>query len=158
MPSFVPNQPAFNPGVPLPPRPQQPYPQMQGQWDAWGNWHPIVERTATWKIPRNNTEGLIKFDGALSDYKNWKNRIRDHSSEGWTPWREILDMAATARKEHRMEELESCTWHGVPAHHLSADLWSFLLKWIGPTLYARRIKMELNIEGNGVELWRKLFL
>ena len=57
-----------------------------------------------------------------------------------------------------MEELRNYTWHGVLASHLSADLWSFLLRWIGPTLYLRRTKMGQNIEGNGFELWRKLFL
>ena len=40
---------------------------------------------------------------------------------------------------------------------LANDLWSFLLRWIGPTLYLRRTRMGPAIEGNGIELWRRLF-
>ena len=64
-------------------------------------------------------------------------------------------MAVAAKKEHLMSDLRTFTWYDVPADQLSSDLWSFLLRWIGPTLYVRRTKMGINIEGNGFELWRK---
>ena len=56
-----------------------------------------------------------------------------------------------------MEDLSGLYLFGVDAASLSGDLWSFLLRWIGPTLYLRRTKMSPQIEGNGLELWRKLF-
>ena len=46
---------------------------------------------------------------------------------------------------------------GVNGMGLTNDLWSFLLRWIGPTLYLRRTRMGPSIEGNGLELWRRLF-
>ena len=44
----------------------------------------------------------------------------------------------------------------VNAWDLSQDLWGFLLRWIGPKLYQRRTRMGQQIEGNGLELWRKI--
>ena len=49
------------------------------------------------------------------------------------------------------------TLFGVNAADLSSDVWSVLLRWIGPQLYMRRMKLSIDIEGNGLELWRKLF-
>ena len=86
-----------------------------------------------------------------------KNSARDHAAEEWPIRRDILDHAANADHELTMLELEKPTLGGLNAAHLSADLWSFLLRWVGPTLYLRRTKMGINIEGNGLELWRKLF-
>ena len=54
--------------------------------------------------------------------------------------------------------MERLTIFGVNAWDLATDFWSFLLKQIGPTLYARRMKFGANIEGNGLELWRKLYM
>ena len=138
--------------------PQAAYPQqtMAGSWDSWGNWQPSHHRPL-WKIPKQNTEGLFKFDGEMAQYKNWQNRVRDHASEEWPAWRDVLDHAATYKQELTMPYLQSTTLFGVNASHLSADLWSFLLRWIGPQLYMRRTKMGLNIEGNGLELWRRIY-
>ena len=49
------------------------------------------------------------------------------------------------------------TLHGVNALALANDLWSVLLRWLGPVLYQRRTKMGPGHEGNGLELWRRLF-
>ena len=56
-----------------------------------------------------------------------------------------------------MGKLNGLTFFGVSAHGLSSDLWSFLLRWLGPKLYPRRTRISLDVEGNGFELWRKLF-
>ena len=42
-------------------------------------------------------------------------------------------------------------------NRISGDLWGFLLRWIGPNLYLRRTKLAHDTEGNGLELWRRLF-
>ena len=44
----------------------------------------------------------------------------------------------------------------MPSESIASDLWSFLLRWIGPSLYSRRTKFSPQIEGNGLELWRTL--
>ena len=110
-----------------------------------------------WKISRKNMEGLFKFDGENDKYKPWRSRIRDHCSEEWSFWRDILDHAEKVPYELKTEALQNSQLFGVNAAALSADRWSFLLRWIGPILYLRRMKMAPNIEGNGLELWRKLF-
>ena len=103
------------------------------------------------------TEGLFKFDGNLAEYKAWKNRLRDHTAESWPPWRQVLDYFEKSPEALTTDYLNSVTVHGVNAMSLSADLWSFLLRWIGTTLYMRRTNMGFNIEGNGLELWRRLY-
>lgn len=40
---------------------------------------------------------------------------------------------------------------------LSLDLWNFISKRLGVTLYERRVTLASDIEGNGFELWRNLF-
>ena len=50
------------------------------------------------------------------------------------------------------------TLYGVNAWDMPSDLWSFLLKQIGPTLDSRRLKYGIGIEGNGLELRRQLNL
>ena len=72
-------------------------------------------------------------------------------------WRDVLDHAERVPYEITLPMLQNTHMCGVNGADLSADLWSFLLKWIGPTLYTRRMHIGLNIEGNGLELWRKLF-
>ena len=95
----------------------------------------------------NETEGLFKFDGKMEAYKPWKNRVRDHTSEDWPAWRQILDDVVKVPYELTHEVLQPIVLFGVPAAQLSADLWSFLLRWIGPTLYQRRTRMSPHIEG-----------
>ena len=129
--------------------------RQQQQHDPWSNWSPPTQRP-TWKIPRNNTEGLVKVDGRPQDYKNWHNRIRDHAADEWPHWRQILDHAARFPVELTPAVSSNMYLHGVNAWELSADLGSFLLKWVGPHLYAGRMQTGQQIEGNWLELWRML--
>ena len=129
----------------------------QGSWDPWASWtRPSEQGRPQWKINRKNTEGLVTFDGNLSHFRNWCSRIRDHAAEDWPEWRQVLDHASKLQFELTPDYLHKLPLFGVNAWQLSSDLWSFLLKWLGPTLYHRRMKMGHNIEGNGLELWRKL--
>ena len=95
------------------------------------------------------------FGGATESYRNWQNRIRDHAADEWPHWRYILDHAAKAPHELTQEQLQKMSLFNVNAWDLSQDLWSFLLRWIGPRLYQRRTRMGKQIEGNGLELWKK---
>ena len=133
------------------------YAHGQGSYDAYGNYNNPSHTRPFWKINRKETDGLFKFDGELANYRAWKSRIRDHAAEEWAAWRQILDHAETVGRELSMEELERTTLFGVNGALLSNDLWSFLLRWIGPTLYLRRTRMGPSAEGNGIELWRRLF-
>ena len=110
-----------------------------------------------WRIRRENADAMFKFDGELDRYRSWKNRIRDHASEYWPLWRTLLDQSAEAKSEIDWMTLQSMDFGCVTADHLSSDLWSFLLKWVGPNLYLRRTRIGSNIEGNGFELWRRFF-
>ena len=140
-------------GQPQRPFAQQPQASEQDPWSSWGTHSP---QRPPWKINRKNTDALTPFNGVLEHYRDWVARIRDHVSEDWAAWREILDHSAQAPEELRPEQLKRMTIYGVNAWDLASDLWSFLLKQIGPTLYARRMKFGVDIEGNGQDLWRKL--
>ena len=74
-----------------------------------------------WKISRKNMEGLFKFDGEGSQYRPWKSRIRDHCSEEWPQWRDVLDHAEKVPYELRTEQLQNMTLFGVNAAALSSD-------------------------------------
>ena len=97
----------------------------------------------------------FKFDGELSQHRPWKSRVRDHVAEDWQCWREILADIERWDGEITWPVLQGRVMFGVEAERRAADLWSFLLRWIGPTLYLHRTKMQQNIPGNGFELWRK---
>ena len=125
------------------------------QWDSWATCQGFGPRPL-WRISRKNTEGLFRFDGTQADFKAWKNRIRDHASEEWPFWREVIDHAAKLPYALTPDFRSSISLYGVNGMHLAWDLWSFLLRWIGPTMYIRRTKLSTDIEGNGLELWRKL--
>lgn len=127
----------------------------QGQWDAFDQYTNPNAQRPFWRINRKETEGLFKFDGGLSGYRAWKSLIRNHASEEGPAWRQILDHAEGFDRELSLEELKHITVFGVNGLLLTNDLWSFLLRWIGPTLYLRRKRMGPAIEGNGIELWRR---
>ena len=78
----------------------------------------------SWRISRKNTEGLFKFDGEIASYQSWKNRIRDHASEEWGSWREILDHAERVPHELKLEDLKYMNICGINGAQLSGDLWS----------------------------------
>ena len=69
-----------------------------------------------WRINRKETEGLFKFDGEDSNYRAWKSRIRDHASETWPVWRNILDDAENARHEMSFDKLATVNVHGDDWH------------------------------------------
>ena len=137
---------------------QQPQATEQDPWSSWGcqsgpsmggqrqqpqvsdqSWGAHNPQRPPWKINRKNTDALTPFNGVLEHYRDWAAWIRDHVSEDWASWREILDHSSQAPEELRPEQLKRLTIYGVNAWELSTDLWSFLLKQIGPTLYARRM-------------------
>lgn len=130
-------------------------------WDPYGNYAGYTsneQRPRTpWRINRQHSDGLFKFDGELQHYKAWKSRARDHASEDLPHWRQVLDHAEKCQTELKIEDLPDLTLFGVKAFQLTSDLWSFLLRWIGPTLYLGRTKLSPQIEGNGLELWRRMF-
>ena len=110
------------------------------------------ERPSILEDPADSHRRIFKFDGELSQYRAWKSRIRDHASEDWPQWKQVLDHAERAGKELKVEDLQNLTLCGVNAQSLSSDLWSFLLRWLGPTLYLRPTTMGAQIEGNGLEI------
>ena len=142
-----------------PPRPSLGFPPYQAPgyvpaWDPVGNYQGGMYGPSRdiWRISRKNTEGLFKFDGVVSGYKAWKMRIRDRAAEEWPQWRDILDHAERASGELTLEYLQTIDLFGVNTASLSTDLWGFLLKWIGPTLYLRRTQVGHRIDGTGLEL------
>ena len=138
----------------------------QATFDQWANRQPSQAQRPNgqyWpgapdsKMQRNITKGLFKFDGELSLDRSWESRIREHGAEKSPFWRQVLDNAEWVTHELKVDKLGNVNLSGVSASSLSSDLWSFLLEWLGPKLYGRRTKMSQDIEGNGLELRRRLF-
>ena len=74
-------------------------------WDEWGNWQPQMR--PYWEIPRKTMDDSFKFDGEMSQYKPWKSRARDHCSEEWSYWRDVLDHAERVPHELKSEALNN---------------------------------------------------
>ena len=94
-------------------------------FDPWANWHPSQaagysqdqwggqgETRPFWRINRRETDGLFKFDGELANYRAWKSRIRDHVSESWPAWRDVLDHAENASEDLTLEKLKGLNVFG----------------------------------------------
>ena len=101
---------------------------------GWDNWTPPESHKPVWKISRKNTEGMFKFDGSPGEYRAWKSRVRDHCSEEWVYWRDILDHAEKLPYELKVDKLNNMTLFGVNAASLSSDVWvvSSQVAWANP--------------------------
>ena len=108
-------------------------------------------------IPRKNTEKLFELDGDGKSCMNWRDRMLDHMTEEWPHWRRIIDAVEGFKHPISWNQVQATTVDTFNGTELALDLWSFLSRWIGKRLYDRRKKMGVAIEGNGFELWRKLF-
>ena len=109
------------------------------------------------KINRKGDHYLPVFDGNPKEYKVWKGKLLDHIVEKHEYWRTLLHFAETSPRVIKFSDLTRQKWGIHTGWELSMDLWSFLSKRLGPTLYSNRIPLAHGVEGNGFELWRRLF-
>ena len=77
-----------------------------------------------WKIAHKHTDAITKFAGKqIGDYKHWKERIKDHISTSWHPWRGLLDAAEKSTVTISKHELHNMRFENSTGWDLAADLW-----------------------------------
>ena len=81
----------------------------------------------------------------------------DHIAEEWARWRMIIRECEQQKNPINWWQVQSIVIDGFNGTELALDIWSFISRYIGRRLYDRRAKLGVNIEGNGFELWRRLF-
>ena len=112
---------------------------------------------AEYRITKKGINDLPTFDGDHGKYKTWKQKLVDHASESNEAWRNFLKHIERQTEPMTYQCLASLNFGRFTGWELALDLWSFISKRLGTTLYERRVQLAYGIEGNGVELWRRLF-
>ena len=100
------------------------------------------------------------FDGSISQYKHWAERMKDHIARNNHRWAQMLEFVADCKTPVTKEDLWATHCDGVNAWTLALKLNSFLADWLSADLYGRRIQLAGGVsqKGNGFELWRQLFV
>ena len=119
-----------------------------------------------WNSVPNNDFGISKkqigdlpiFDGEYDRYSHWKNKLTDHCADTNAYWRAILKHIQEANAPIDYHVLANTRYGHSTGWDLALDLWNFVSKRIGQTIYEKRTQLVHGIEGNGFELWRALFV
>ena len=100
------------------------------------------------------------FDGSISQYKLWAERMKDHIARNNHRWAQMLEFVAECKTPVTKEDLWGIRCDGVNAWTLALKLNSFLADWLNADLYGRRTQLAGGVsqKGNGFEVWRQLFV
>ena len=90
------------------------------------------------KISRKNISDLPIFDGDYEKYSHWKNKLTDHCADTNVYWRALLKHTQEATQPIDYYQLERMRYGKYNGWDLSLDLWNFISKRIGQTIYDRR--------------------
>lgn len=110
------------------------------------------------KISRKQISDLPMFDGDFSKYSHWKNKLSDHCADTNYYWRAILKHIQEANGTIDYHQLVRVHYGKSTGWDLSLELWNFISKRIGQTIYDTRVQLANGVDGNGFELWRALFV
>ena len=83
--------------------------------------------------------------------------MADHIGSRNHEWKTFLFHAQSHEADITYESLLQQGRGNWSAWQLSQMLYSFLLKFLGPKLYAKRRTLCGGLEGNGFQLWKQLF-
>ena len=144
------------PAMPAAPLPQEPLPKAPPTPPP--GYEQTRHQKPCYSIPRKHTDKLFEFDGGVRQYRLCKERMIDHMSERWPAWREIVAACETHKAPIGWSIVQQMNVLGFNGTELALDLWCVLSRFLGMDLYSRRKHMSINIDGNGFELWRRLFL
>lgn len=97
------------------------------------------------------------FDGDHSKHSHWKNKLTDFCANTNAYWRAILKHIQDATQPINYDQLVGLHYGASNGWDLALDLWNFISKRLGVSVYERRIPLASNVEGSGFELWRALF-
>ena len=128
--------------------------------------HPPLPQSAynskDWYInPKVHVKDFPTFDSKPDTYRFWSARIKDHLASCHPPWVTLLELVEKDRTPMtfaRMRNMRAVdnVWINLP--EIAINLYSFLGMHLGSDTYMRRPQLVDGEEGNGIELWRKLYL
>ena len=117
-------------------------------------------QAGSFEISYKPNEALKKFTGDSGTYKLWADRMLDHLCRSNTRWRYVVVSLQAAPNAITRAWLEGQAIDGVSAWLLSEKLEVFICTWVSDSIYNRRVQMAggERERGNGLEIWRQLFL
>ena len=124
-------------------------PPTTPMWNSFPN--------SEWRIGKKGIGELPVFDGNHEKYSHWKNKLSDFCAETNPYWKFVLKHSQehpTVLDYHTLSQMRYGQFNGWD---LSLDLWAFISKRLGITLYEKRAQLAGNMDGNGFELWRALY-
>ena len=103
---------------------------------------------------------LKSFNGDISNYDNWRRRIRDHSTQTIRYYKDIFDLVETEKGMipwAKLTTLKVATLPKLDWQWIATQLWSFTGRYMSDTLFGRRLTLTGGEEFNVLELWRALY-
>ena len=132
----------------------------QGGPRSTGGSVPFIKRE--WNVSEKKvSKQLVPFDGDVYHYKSWSNRVKDHCNEVNTNYIYVFD---TIEAQKLPIKLQNCATvkltNGVECDfaQIAGILWSFLRNNVNDKVHERSLELTFNQPGNGLELWRALFV
>ena len=114
-----------------------------------------------WTVDKKASHELKSFNGDITNYDNWRRRIRDHFTQTNMFYKEIFDLVEAEKGLIQWDKLKSLTVASLPNldwQWISSQIWSFTGRFMSDTLFGRRLTLAGGQEFNGLELWRSLYM
>ena len=149
--------------------PQSPPVDAQGRWNPNGAGrspfgdNAYLERMSPkdFDISYKHNPQLQIFNESIEGYAYWASRAADHIARQNYRWMEILEYSKNW-KSGRITKHDLIRTHcdGVNAWTIATKLESWLSDWMGKGLYNRKNQLAggKTEAGNGLEIWRQLFI
>ena len=106
-----------------------------------------------WKIDRRETTALSKFDGSVSAFKTWRDRMLQHMARCNTNWVSTLRSISKRTEPIDINAVRAEMIHGVPAEDIGIELYGFITDWVNDNVFKDRRKYSP--EHHGFEPWRR---
>ena len=132
-----------------------------GQWAPGAGTETKPFDARDWTVEgKKPSKEMRSFDGNISQYDNWRRRMRDHFISTNCNYATIFRIVETNKARidwmsianTQNPELPHLNWQWIAQH-----LWSITGNYLTDNLMNKRTDMTLGEEFNGLELWRALF-
>ena len=156
----VPNMPpSFGNG---PRKPDSPFHGSYGPSQAGMGWFPgnsawAGGKPSVFEVSRKKNDLLFTFTQKPEDYKLWHDRMVDHFCRSTQRYRQLLEYVETTLAPLRREFLLGTNVDGINAWDISTMVEAFLVDWFPRNMYNRRKQLSGGEQGNGLEMWRRLY-
>ena len=120
---------------------------------AWAGGKPSI-----FEISRKPNDRLFVFTQDAKYFRLWRDRFVDHFCRSTQKWRQLLEFVQVGTTPISKSWLQSTNVSGVNAWDLSTMLEAFLVDYFPKGMYNRRVQLAGGQMGNGLEMWRLLFV